>query len=328
MTTGRRAWLLCVLACAAAVNAQPIFSQPYPNRAVTLVVPFPAGAPIDWVARTLAGALERSLGQPVLVVNRPGAGGTAAASYIARAAPDGYTLLIHHNGMATMPAFYRKLLLDPLVAFEPVGRIIDVPMTLLARKDLPAANIAELAAYAKADPKAVRLASAGPSEVSYLCGLLLQRTLGVEFTPVPFFGPAPALEALQEGGVDLFCDQVSQTLAPIRSGTVRIYGVTTRDRLAVLAETPTLIEAGLNDFEVEAWHALYAPKGTPPEVIARLNAALRDALKDPGVIARMSERNASIVAGPQQTPAALRSWLQREIARWRPVIQGAGVFAD
>ena len=304
------------------------WSQSYPTKTVTLVVPFAAGGPTDVVARVLAAGMAKTLGQTVVVENKTGAGGTLAAGYVAKAAPDGHTLLIHHNGMATATALYRKLAYNPMTDFEYIGQVVDVPMTLLGKKDLPAKNLAELTAYVKANAKSINLANAGLGAVSHLCGMLFQKSIGVELQTVPFQGTAPAMNALLGGQVDLLCDQTTQTLQHIKAGTVQNYGVTTLERIASLPQTPTLNEAGLKGFEVKVWHGVYAPKGTPKPALDKLNEALRVTLQDPAFAARMSELGGEVVPVAKQSPEALKSWLQAEIDKWGPVIRSAGVYAD
>ncbi len=310
------------------LGASSAIAQTYPAKPISLIVPFAAGGPTDIVARTLAAAMSKPLGQTVLVENKLGAGGTLAASYVAKAAPDGYTFLIHHNGMSTAPALYRKLAFNPLTDFEYVGQVVDVPMTLLGRKDLPAKNLQELMAYVKTNASKINLANAGLGAVSHLCGMLFQKALGADVTTVPFSGTAPALNALLGGQVDLLCDQTTQTTQHIKAGTVKLFGVTTKERIRALPDAPTLSEGGLKDFEVIVWHGVYAPKGTPIAVVEKFNAALRTALKDPTFANRMIDLGAEIVPDAKQTPEGLRSWLQSEIQKWGPVIRSAGVYAD
>ena len=300
----------------------------YPTHPVALVVPFSAGGPTDVLARTLAISMSETLGQSVVVENRVGAGGTIGAAHVARARPDGYTLLLHHNGMATSMALYRKLTYDPLRSFEFVGQVVDVPMTLIGRGDLPPDGARELFAYIKANRETINLAQAGAGAVSHLCALLLQRALGVEITTVQFQGTGPALIALVGGHVDLLCDQTTQTIPHIRAGKVKLYGATTRARIKALPDTPTLQESGLQDFEVVVWHGIYAPKGTPQAALDKVNAALRIALKDPRVTQRLAELGAEIVPESKQTPAGLRAWLQAEIDKWTPVLESAGVSLE
>lgn len=328
-----RAWALpalAVVATAAAMVAPRAAhaSDPYPSRPVTMVVPFAAGGPTDVVARSVAAAMSKSLGQSVVVENRLGAGGTVSAAYVAKSNPDGYTILIHHNGMATAPSLYSKLPYKPLTDFTFVGQVADVPMTLLGRHDLPANTLPELVSYIQKNQSKVNLANAGLGAVSQLCGMLFQKAIGVELQTIPYQGTAPALTALLGGQVDVLCDQTTQTLPHIKADKVKLYGVTTAERIPALPNTPTLREGGLKDFEVKVWHGIYAPKGTPPAVIDKLNGALRAALKDPAVVTRMQELGAVIVPESKQTPEALRTWLQSEIDKWSPIIKAAGVKAD
>jgi len=310
-----------VLSCAA-------WAQGYPTKPITLVVPFAAGGPTDVVARTLGAAMTKTLGQSVIVENKTGAGGTIAAAYTARANPDGYTFLIHHNGMATAPALYRKLNYKPLSDFEYVSQVIDVPMTLVGRKDLPAKDFKELMAYAKANGDKINLAHAGLGAVSHLCGVLLRQAMDVSMTTVPYQGTGPAMNALLAGQVDLLCDQTTSTTPYIKAGSIKLYGVTTSSRLKTLPDTPTLAEQGLKDFQVVVWHGIYAPKGTPKEAVDKFGAALKTALKDPTVAQRLAELGAVVPSDAKLTPAGLQTWLQQETTRYEPVIKAAGQFAD
>jgi tripartite-type tricarboxylate transporter receptor subunit TctC len=322
----RRSFLLASLValCATGVSAQ----TPWPTRPVSLVVPFAAGGPTDVVARSLANSMSKTLGQTVLVENKLGAGGTVAAAFVARAQPDGYTFFIHHNGMATAPALYRKLSFNPLTDFEYVSQAVDVPMTLLARKDFPAKNLQELIAYVKANESKINLANAGLGAVSQLCGLMFERAIGVKLTAVPFQGTAPAMAALLGGQVDLLCDQTTQTIPQIKAGAVKFYGVTTKNRIKALPDAPTLAEQGLKDFEVLVWHGIYAPKGTPKPILEKMNMAVRAALKDPEVVKRMSDLGAEIAPDSKLSPEGLQTWLKSEIDKWGPVIKASGSFAD
>ena len=328
MNLHRRIFSAAAVAASMTLGCGIAVAQNYPTKPVSLVVPFAAGGPTDIVARTLAAAMTKSLGQTVLVENKTGAGGTLAPNYVAKAAPDGYTFLIHHNGMSTAPALYRKLAYNPMTDFEYVGQVVDVPMTLIARKDMPAKNLQELMTYVKANSSKINLANAGLGAVSHLCGMLFQKALGVELTTVPFQGTAPALNALLGGQVDVLCDQTTQTTQHIKAGTVKLYGVTTKQRIRALPDAPTLDEGGLKDFEVIVWHGVYAPKGTPPAIIEKFGNAMRAAIKDPAFANRMTDLGAEITAESKQTPEGLRTWLQSEINKWGPVIRAAGVYAD
>jgi tripartite-type tricarboxylate transporter receptor subunit TctC len=320
----RTMFTLLGLATAAFAHAQ----GNWPTRPITLVVPFAAGGPTDVVARTLGASMSKTLGQTVVVENKLGAGGTVAANYVAKAAPDGYTFFIHHNGMATSTALYRKLAYDPLKDFEFVSQAVEVPMTMLARKDFPASNLQEMVAYIRANKDKINLANAGLGAVSQLCGMMFQRAIGVQLTEVPFQGTAPAMNALLGGQVDVLCDQTTQTVPQIKAGNVKLYGVTTKSRVKVLPNAPTLQEQGLKDFEVVVWHGIYAPKGTPKAIVDRMNVAVRTALKDPDVVRRMDDLGAEIVPDSTNTPEALHTWLKSEIDKWGPVIKAGGKFAD
>ncbi|KAA0180732.1 tripartite tricarboxylate transporter substrate binding protein BugD [Cupriavidus cauae] len=303
-------------------------ADPFPHKPIALVVPFSAGGPTDVVARSLGQAMSRHLGQSVVVENRTGAGGTIAPAYVARAEADGYTLLIHHNGMATAPALYRKLSYDPLKDFEYIGQVADVPMTLLGKKDLPPNNTAELVRYVQQNESKINLANAGLGAVSQLCGLLFEQATNVKLNVIPFQGTAPAMTALLGGQVDVLCDQTTATLPQIAANKVKLYGVTTPQRIRALPNAPTLQEGGLKGFEMKVWHGVYAPKGTPAPVVARLTAALQAALKDPAVVKRLDELGAEIVPPAKQTPEGLKTWLKAESDKWQPMLRKAGAFAD
>ena len=322
-------WLTAVAGAASLVATGAAVAQAaFPAKPVTVVVPFSAGGPTDVVARLIGVPMGKALGQTVIIDNALGAGGTIAAAKVARAAPDGYTIFLHHMGMSTAPALYRKLSFDPLKDFEYIGQVVDVPMTLLGRKDLPANNFKELQAYVKANGNKVTLANAGLGAVSHLCGLLFMSQMGVELTTVPYKGTGPAMNDLLGGQVDLLCDQTTQTVPFIKDGRIKVYGVTTHNRLGSLPNVPTLDEQGLKGFEVKVWHGMYAPKGTPKEVIDKLNAALKTAMADPHVKQRLAELSADIPSADKMTPEGLRTHLTAEIAKWGPVIKKAGIYAD
>ena len=300
----------------------------FPDKPVSLVVPFAAGGPTDVVARMIAIPMGKALGQTVLVENAVGAGGTIAATKVARAAPTGYTIFIHHMGMSTAPALYKKLSFDPLKDFEYIGQVVDVPMTLLARKDFPPTTFAELEAYLKANGNKVSLANAGLGAVSHLCGLLFMSQVGVELNTIPFSGTGPAMNALLGGQVDLLCDQTTQTVPLIKDGRVKVYGVTTLNRLSALPNVPTLNEQGLKGFEVKVWHGMYAPKGTPAPVLEKLNAALRAAMQDPVVRQRLADLSSDVPSAEKISAVGLKTHLESEINKWGPVIKKAGIYAD
>ena len=315
-------------ALALSLAASCVAAQSYPTRPVSLVVPFAAGGPTDVAARALAAAMEKPLGGQVIVENKVGAGGTLAVGDVARSQPDGYRILIHHIGMATAPALYRKLAFDPLKDFEYIGQVLDVPMTILVKKDLPVNSIRDLASYARANKEKITLANAGLGAASHLCGLLFQQAIEVDLVTVPYKGTAPAMADLLGGQVDILCDQTTQTIPQIQGGKVKPLAVTTAKRLDALKELPTAQESGLQGFDLAVWHGIYAPKGTPKAVTEKLTAALQAALRDPAVVKRFADLGAFIVAPEKQTPDGLQQHVRSEIAKWGPVIRKAGQYAD
>ena len=322
--------LICAAAAACAFAASSgVMAAGWPDKPVTLVVPYSAGGPTDVVARLLAMPMGQYLGQSVLVENTVGAGGTLAPARIVRSKPDGYTILIHHMGMATAPALYKKLPYDPLKDFEYIGQVLDVPMTLLSRKDFPANNFPELLDYVKKHQDKVSLANAGVGAVSQLCGMLFMHQAGVKLTVVPYKGAGPAMNDLMGGQVDLLCDQTTQTVPVIQDGKrAKVFGVTTPQRLSSLPNIPTLDEQGLKGFDVKVWHGMYAPKGTPKEVVMAINKALNVAIKDENVRKRIAELSSDLVSPEKATPEGLRTHLQAEVVRWNKVIKAAGVSAE
>ena len=302
----------------------------YPDKPITLVVPFAAGGPTDKVARDLGDVLRRQLNQTIIIENVGGAGGTLGAAKVAKASPDGYTVLLHHIGMATSPALYRKLPYDTLSDFEYLGMINEVPMTLIGRSTLPASNFAELRKWIDANKGKINLANAGLGAASHLCGLLFQQAVAVDMTTVPYKGTAPAMTDLLGGQVDLMCDQTTNTTQQIESGKVKAFAVTTSKRLTApaLAKLPTLEESGLKGFNVAIWHGMYAPKGTPKAVVDKLNIALRAALKDPEFIKREEALGAVVITDGRLTGAEHKKFVEAEINKWGPAIKAAGQYAD
>jgi tripartite-type tricarboxylate transporter receptor subunit TctC len=310
---------------AAVLVAGPASAQTYPSRPMTMVIPFAAGGPTDVVGRLIAQSMSKTLGQQVIVENTVGAGGTIAATRVARAAPDGYTMLLHHIGQSTAPSLYRKLPYDALTGFETLGLVTDVPMTVVAKGNFPAKNLGELVQYVKANKDKVNLANAGTGSASHLCGLLFQEAIGVTVATIPYKGTAPAMNDLLGGQVDIMCDQTTNTTSYIKSGKIKAYAVTTPKRLAVLPDLPTTREADLPALDVAVWHGLYAPKGTPREVITKVNSALKVALKDPVVIERFAGLGTEPVAESRATPEVHKQFLTAEVAKWKKVIEAAGV---
>jgi len=303
----------------------------WPEKAITIVVPFAAGGPTDKVARDLGEALRKQLNnQSIIVDNVGGAGGTLGANKAAKAAPDGYTFLLHHIGIATAPALYRNLPYKTLDDFEYVGMVNEVPMTLIGRKTLPANNYAELVKWLEANKGKTNLANAGLGAASHLCGLLFQQGLKIDMTTVPYKGTAPAMNDLLGGQVDIMCDQTTNTSAQIEAGAVKAFAVTTLKPLTTpaLAKLPTLDSQGMKGFNVSIWHGLYAPKGTPKAVLDQMNAALKNALKDPTFIKHQEALGAVIITDARLNPAEHKKFVEAEIAKWGPAIKAAGQYAD
>ena len=303
----------------------------YPDKPVTIVVPFAAGGPTDKVARDLGVVLSKHLNnQTVVIENVGGAGGTLGAARVAKAAPDGYTLLLHHIGMATSPALYRKLPYDTLGDFEYLGMVNDVPMTIVARPTLPANTMPELVKWLEANKGKINLANAGLGAASHLCGLLFQQSLKIDMTTVPYKGTGPAMTDLMGGQVDIMCDQTTNTSAQIEGGKVKGYAVTSSKRLTTpaLAKLPTLDESGMKGFNVGIWHGMYAPKGTPKPIQDQINAALRKALADPEFIKRQEALGAVVMTDARLGSAEHKKFVEAEINKWGPVIKAAGQYAD
>ncbi len=326
LKTSRRNMVLG-LGLTAMLGLAPAASMAFPTKPITMVVPFAPG-PTDTVARALALVMEKSLGQPIVVENKPSAGGILAPAEIARATPDGYRILIHHIGMSTAPALYRKLSYKPLEDFEHLGLINAVPMTLIARPDFPAKNLQEAVTYVKANAQKINLANAGLGAASHLCGLMFQSAIGQVLTTVQYKGTGPAMTDLIGGQTDLMCDQTTSTTPQITGKRVVALAITTPKRLETLKDVPTAAEGGFKNFELSVWHALYAPKGTPAAVTTRLNAALRDALKDPGFRKRMADLGSDVYPDNMATAAEHKKLLAAETERWGSLIRSAGQFAD
>jgi tripartite-type tricarboxylate transporter receptor subunit TctC len=313
--------ILTVVSTGALLASQSAVAQnAWPTKSISLIVPFAAGGPTDSVARLISVPMGQALGQTVVVENVPGAGGTIASTKVARAAPDGYTIYLHHMGMATANALYDKLPYDPLTSFEYIGQVADVPMVLLGKKSLPANNFKELEAYIKANGSKVTMANAGPGAVSQLCGLLFQSRLGVKLTNVPYKGTGPALTDLLGGQVDLLCDQTTQTIPYIKD-----VGTTTLKRLPAIPNVPTLDEQGFKGFEVKVWHGMYTPKGVPKPILDKLNAALKKSLNSPDVKKRLEDANIDIVSVGKISENGLKTHLDAEINKWGPIIRKANI---
>jgi len=320
--------LLGISAALALVGGAYAQAPAFPTRTITIIVPFAAGGPTDTVARLLGQAMGADLKQTVVVENVAGAGGTVGAGRVARADPDGYTLFLHHIGHSTAPALYRKLPFNAVDDFAPIGLVTDVPMTLVARGNFPPKDMKELVDYVKANKDKVTYANAGLGAASHLCGMLFMTAIDTDLTTVPYKGTGPAMNDLLGGKVDFMCDQTTNTTGQIKAGKIKVYAVTSAKRVPSLPDVPTTAEAGLPKFEVNVWHGLYAPKGTPKAVIDRLNASLKVALKDPTLRQRFADLGTEPVADNLATPEALSTHLKAQIALWAPIIKKAGAFAD
>jgi len=294
---------------------------------VTLVVPYAPGGPTDVIGRALATELATTLGRKVVVRNVGGAGSTIGAEQVSRAKPDGRTLLLANIGLATGVSLYPKLRYDPVADFQPIGLVAEVPMTLVARPDLPVDDLSAVLARAREGADQLSIGHAGIGSASHLCALMLMRATGRAFTSVPYQGTAPALRDVSAGHVDLLCDQTSHTLPHVRTRDVKVLGVSSARRLEALPQVPTLAEAGLSGFELTIWHGLFAPKGTPAETVGELGTALQAALESPRLKTVLNRVEARPAGPAQARPEALGTRLAAEIERWRPVIEKAGSYA-
>ena len=325
--------LLVIAAAATAIFAS---AQTFPGgRPISIVVPFAAGGPTDLVARQLGEAMRKAMGGNAnfVVENAAGAGGTIAATKVARAVPDGHTLLLHHIGMAAAPALYKKIPYKPLEDFEFLGLVNEVPMTLIGKPQLPANTYRDFEAYIKANAGKLNIAHAGLGSASHLCSLMWQSAVNASeaMTTIPYSGTGPAMNALLGGQVDLMCDQTTNTTQQVESGRVKAFAVTTAKPLSnnkLLKDYPTLREMGLKNFELTVWHGLYAPKSTPPAVLKQLNDALKIALKDPDFVKKQEALGAVVVADNRVEPAAHKAFVAAEMAKLKPVIEAAKQFAD
>ena len=322
---------LLPVALAAIAVAGHAADYPAKDKVVTIVVPFAAGGPTDRVARDLAEALRKPLGASSVVVdNAAGAGGSIGANKVAKAPADGYTLLLHHIGMSTMPTLVRNIPFKVESDFEYLGMINDVPMTLVGRPSLEASNFNALSKWLQSNKGKINLGNAGVGSASHLCGLLFQSAMKIDMTPVPYKGTGPAMTDLIGGQIDIMCDQTTNTSGQIEAKKVKAFAVTTAKRLTTpaLKDLPTLQEEGLKGFNVTIWHGLYAPKGTPADVVKKINDALKVALKDPDFIKKEEGLGAVVVNDKRVEPAEHKKFVAAEIAKWSPIIKAAGVYAD
>jgi tripartite-type tricarboxylate transporter receptor subunit TctC len=296
----------------------------FPNKPITIIVPAAAGGPTDTVARLIGESMGRTLGQTILVENVGGAGGTIGMARASKSAPDGYTLAIWHIAHATAPALYDSLKYDVVNDFDHLGRITDVPMTLVSKPALAANNVTELLAWIRSTGDKAVYGHAGIGSASHLCMLMLMKDLGVQMNGVPYRGTGPAMNDLLSNQFDLMCDQTTNTTNQIKEGKIKGFAVTTKTKVPALPDLPPLDAGAVKGFEASAWHAMWAPKGLPKDVTDKLVAALQAALKDPKVIERFASLGTEPVPAEQATPAALKAHLTAEVPRWGAVIKAAG----
>lgn len=319
---------LLSITCLGTASAQ---NFPVKDKPIALVVPFAAGGPTDRVARDFGVALSKALGgHSVVIENAAGASGSIGANKIAKANPDGHSLLLFHIGMATLPALLRNIPYKVDTDFEYLGMVNEVPMTFLARPNLPVNSFAELTVWAKANEGKINIGNAGIGSASHLCGMMIQNAMKTDMTSIPFGGTAPAMVSLIGGQIDLMCDQTTSTTTQIEAKKVKALAITTSKRVntPILKDLPTLQEVGFKGLEVSIWHALYAPKGTPAATQKKLNDALKVALKDPEFVKKQEALGAVIISDSRVEPAEHKKFVVSEIAKWAPVIKAAGVYAD
>lgn len=300
-------------------------AQDYPSRPITMIVPFSAGGPGDVIARILGSAMSATLKQSIVIENVVGAGGTLGTNRVAKAAPDGYTLLLMHVGQATAPSLYAKLPFDPVSDFAMIGLVTDVPMILVARPNFPAKDLKELVGRIRSDGDKITFGNVGLGSASQLCGLMFMSTTGTRLTSVYYKGGGPALNDVIAGHIDVYCDPATGPTPYIQSGTIKGYAITSKRRVATLPDVPTSAEAGIPAFDVTTWYALYAPRGTPKSVVDMLVGALQTALKDPPLVSRFAELSMTPVEAERATPEALEAFLKAEIDKWARIIKAAGI---
>ena len=325
MRFNRRAILSGAIAAISTFASQAVTAQTaFPTKPITLIVPAASGGPTDTVARLIAESMGRTLGQTVLVENLGGAGGTLGMARVSKSSADGYTIAVWHIAHATAPALYDSLKYDVVEDFDHLGRITDVPMTLVSKATLPPNNVTELLEWIRTNKDKATYGHAGVGSASHLCMLMLMKEIGVQMNGVPYRGTGPAMNDLLGGQFDLMCDQTTNTTNQIKDGKIKGFAVTTKSRVSSVPDLPPLDAGAVKGFEVSAWHAMWAPKGLPGDVSDKLVAALQTALKDPKVIERFASLGTEPVAAQLATPAALKSHLSAEVPRWGAVIKAAG----
>lgn len=320
------AWMGTGFLTASLATLAPLaMAQDYPNKPITIVMPYAAGGPGDVITRVYAAAMQKHLGQQIIVDNTAGASGTIGSAKVARAKPDGYTLLMIHVSHATSQAMYKNLTYNPVDDFEPIGQATMGPMVIVARNDFAPKDLNEFVAYLKLNPTKVSLAHAGVGSASHLCGLMMMSVLKVQLNEIPYKGTGPALNDLMGGQVDLLCDQTSGTVPSVKGGKVKAYAAAGKARLASLPNTPAFSEAGIQGFDINISFGLYAPKGTPKPILEQLTAALQKSVADPEVRKRLEAMGVTAVSAEQATPASLRAHLKHEIDTLGSMLTKAGV---
>jgi tripartite-type tricarboxylate transporter receptor subunit TctC len=321
MTLGK--WIGAALLILCAMSSA--VAQSYPDRPVTLVVPFAAGGPGDIIARLVAEAMRRNLGQEIVVVNVGGAGGTIGTARVAQAKADGYTILLGHTGQATSVSLYKSLTYDPVEGFETIGLVTDVPMTIVGKSDMAPPDLKSLVDYVRARPDGVNYAHSGLGSVAHLCGLMLMSATKTRMAFIPYKGGGEVMKDLLAGRIDVYCEPATGTTAHIQANKIKAYAVTTKRRVATLPAVPTTSEAGFPEIGITTWYGLYAPKGTPSAAVDKLSGALQVALRDTNVVTRFAELSMEPVPQDQATPAALSAKLRAEVKYWSALLKEAGV---
>ena len=325
----KRFFLSVVIAIGCSLNAPtPATCETYPSRPVTMVLPFAAGGPTDTLARIIAARMQISFGQPVIIENVSGAAGTIGVGRVARAAPDGYTISVGPMNSHVLTGAIYKLPFDLLKDFEPVALLANNPSVIVSKKDVPAKDLKELIAWVKANQDKILVGTSGVGAATHLGGILFENLTGTRVQFVPFRGTGPSMQALVAGQIDLIFDQLSSSLPQLHAGTIRSYAVMAQSRAVAAPEVPTVDEAGLPQFYLPVLHGMWVPKGTPKDIIGKLNGAVVESLADATVRQRLADIGQEIYPRQQQTPEALGAYHKVEIEKWWPIVKGAGIKVE